>query len=288
MSTTPSPSPSPSVEILRYAGVPAGQITAPIGRLIVLLAQRYGLDPALKHLEVIPAKSGLAVYVSADGWRFIADRSGELDGITFVDVSQGEHGWRATVHVWRKGCSHPFEGRAGCGFDEKQVDPEAVAVTRATRRALRNGFASSIRVEAEYQPLFADQEPVADEDVNAPLPTRLPPSPRRPVVGPPRRDTPSSSRADQAAAHRVIGELALPEQKAWLERHAITDFGSVWPDKAVRDALEAPFGTGWFDAEEPAAASRPAQAAETSTDAEGVPPAPMPTASPGDPELDLS
>jgi hypothetical protein len=64
-------------------------------------------------------------------------------------VSRGDHGWRATCHVWRKGCAHPFEGRAGCGDTEKYDDPEAMAMTRATRRALRNAFSAALRVESE-------------------------------------------------------------------------------------------------------------------------------------------
>jgi hypothetical protein len=239
--------PAPTVEVLQYAGVPKGQTASPIGRLIVLLAQRYGLDPALKHVEVIPARGGLQVYVTADGWRYIADRSGELDGITFPDVSQGETGWRATVHVWRKGCAHPFEGRAGAGRFEGKVelaDPEAVAITRATRRALKNGFASQIRVEGEYQAVYADDTPPEVDETALPLPRPVPITSSRPVDVPPRRDTPPRAQgapADQAAAHRAIGELPPEAQEAFLAAHSIADFGSVWSGEAVQAALELAF-----------------------------------------------
>ena len=134
--------PEPTVEVLQYAGVPKNQIDAPLGQLLRLCARRYGLDPApgRDQIEVIKVAGAYEIYITADGYRTIAARSGQLDGITFPDVSEGEHGWRATCHVWLKDCGHPFEGRAGCGFEEKQQDPEATAMTRATRRALKNAF----------------------------------------------------------------------------------------------------------------------------------------------------
>jgi hypothetical protein len=152
-----------STEVLLYVGVPEKLVNESLGRLVILLAERYGLDPALRHVEVITTGGKLQVYITADGWRYIADRSGELDGLTFDDVTRGEHGWRATAYAWRKGCSHPFEGRAGCGFAEKKDDPEAQAMTRATRRALRNAFAAHIRVPSEYVTLLSDTDHDADE-----------------------------------------------------------------------------------------------------------------------------
>ena len=80
-------------------------------------------------------------------------------------MSEGEHGWRATAYVWRKGCAYPFEGRAGCGNSESYDDRKAMAMTRATRRALRNVFAAAIVVPGEYGPALADE--VAEPDANA-------------------------------------------------------------------------------------------------------------------------
>jgi len=142
---------------MRYAGVPDNQMERALGRLFVLLCERYDLDPALRQLEVINAGGGLQCYITAAGYRHIALRSGELDGITIVDASEGEHGWRASVQVWKKGCSHAFDGRAGCGFKENKSDPEAQAITRATRRALINAF-DAVPVPAEYVGLMNGDE----------------------------------------------------------------------------------------------------------------------------------
>jgi hypothetical protein len=273
--TTPALIPSPTVEVLEYAGVPKNQIAQPLGRLVVLLAQRYGLDPALKHVEVIETKGRLSVYITADGWSFIADRSGEWDGLTFVDVEHvlhpddGRPRWHATAHVWRKGCTHPFEGRAACLDAEDKPDREAQAMTRATRRALRRAFASKVRVEPEYAVLFAerddagsdeDPEPVDDDAPIAPV-GRAAESAGSGVLGPTVREhvnpehvnirgnpqwpaSAATSRAtaervsmSQGAAHAEIGALSDVERAAFMARHGITDFGALWPDAALADAL---------------------------------------------------
>jgi hypothetical protein len=172
--------PRPTVGVLLHAGVPQGQTTGPLGRLMVLLAQRYGLDPALKHLEVISTRQGPQVYITADGWRVIAQRSDMLDGITHGDISEGEHGWRATVHVWRKDCRHCFDGRAGCGYAE-QADPDdcmATAVTRATRRALKNAFDARVVLSEDERTLVADtEEPPVVEASPSPPPAAPEPEP---------------------------------------------------------------------------------------------------------------
>lgn len=224
---TVEPLPVPSSVELRYAGVPEREVGGQLGRLVVFLAQRYGLDPALKHVEVIPARGGLSVYITADGWRFIADRSGLLDGLTFENVERGDHGWRATALAWRKGCAHPFEGRAGCGFAEKRDDPEAIAMTRATRRALRNAFASAIRLDGEYAS-FLDDDDLATDDDDSPTPApALVVEPKSPAV------SSSVSAMTQAEAHRLVGSWNRGAQTRFLAEHGIDRFGEPWPVTAL-------------------------------------------------------
>jgi hypothetical protein len=248
--------PVPSGEVLAYAGVPKDNLGGVIGRLVVLLAQRYGLDPALKHVEVIPRGGGLQPYITADGWRFIADRSGELDGITFADVSRGGSGWRATTLVWKKGCGHPFEGRAGAGDNEKLDDPEAMAMTRATRRALRNAFAASIVPEVERLAVVVevdDEEPGAGAAALDPAPEDAPPSegtatPAAAVGSdPPPASSPSPYPPDvnphelQRAAREAFNGMTSAERDEFTRRHGITDLGVPWPDEALDEILGRPF-----------------------------------------------
>jgi hypothetical protein len=241
---TPVRMPSPTVEILQYVGVPQAQIAGLLGRLVVLLAQRYGLDPALRHVEVIPHRNRPpSVYITADGWRYIADRSGDWTGLTFTDVSRGGSGWRATAHVWKRGAKHPFEGRAGCGDAEQVEDPEAMAMTRATRRALRNAFASRIRVEPEYAAVYEDADEVAPPA--APVAS----SPRSPAadVGDPGSAQPvprsvpappAAGRHDlQRAAREAFNDLGPEDRDAFVDRHQLTDLGAPWPDAALDDLL---------------------------------------------------
>lgn len=247
--------PVPTGEVLAYAGVPRPQLDGTLGRLVVLLAQRYGLDPALKHVEVIPRGGGLQPYITADGWRFIADRSGELDGITFADVSRGGSGWRATALVWKKGCGHPFEGRAGAGDAEKLDDPEAMAMTRATRRALRNAFAASIVPEVERLAVVVevdDEEPGADVAASTPGPTgaAAPEGTATPAAAVGSDPPPASSLRDlpdvnphelQRAARAAFNGLTSGERAAFVEQFGITDLGAPWPDEALDEILGRPF-----------------------------------------------
>jgi hypothetical protein len=242
---TPARMPSPTVEVLQYVGVPPQQITGLLGRLVVLLAQRYGLDPALRHVEVIPHRNRPpSVYITADGWRYIADRSGDWVGLTFTDVSRGGSGWRATAQVWKRGAKHPFEGRAGCGDAEQIEDPEAMAMTRATRRALRNAFASRIRVEPEYAAVYEDADeaappaaPVASSPRSPAADVGGPGSTRQAVPGPSPAPAGSGRHDLQRAARQAFNELSAEDRDAFVEQYGLDDLGAPWPDAALDDLL---------------------------------------------------
>lgn len=259
----------PSVEVMVHAGVPRDAIDRPLGRLFVLLCQRYDLDPALRQLEVLQTSAGPQVYITADGYRHIALASGLLDGLE-VDSSEGGNGWRAHVTVWRKGCAHPFTGRAGCGFVEGKDDPEAQAITRATRRALRNAF-DPVRVEAQYADLLRDSE--ADEDAPVPQDRRLDRpggaaaepgpvdtpqaapdveaggEPRSDVGAPPASEVvpdveaPPADRLQlerQAAARIKYAQLGERSRQTFRRRHKIVEFDAPWPGAALHELLGPP------------------------------------------------
>lgn len=115
----------------------------PRAHAVVAVAERYGLDPVLGHIAIIP-KSAMP-YITRDGFLFIAHRSGQLDGITVEDGPRrdgAEREWSCKVAVWRKDMTRPFTypGRAALTLDN---GPE-MAMARAERRALKRAFAITV------------------------------------------------------------------------------------------------------------------------------------------------
>ena len=131
-------------DTLRYLGLDPDDVAS---RALVLIADRYQLDPLLGEVQLIAAKGGAAkVYVTRDGLVAIAHRSGQLDGISVEEMRRNttNDGWTVYVSVFRKDCSHPFRYGAQC----KDTEPQAragfgleQALARAERRALRRAFA---------------------------------------------------------------------------------------------------------------------------------------------------
>jgi hypothetical protein len=145
-------------ETLKYLGLDPNDVKA---RAIVLACQRYGLDPLLGHIDFYKNR----LYISRDGMLHVAHESGQLDGIVVEEQRQSEHGWSATVTVWRKDMSHPFTYKGGCGIDEPQAvqgHGAEMALARAERRALRRAF-NIPAVGDEIDDPILDDSPVTHE-----------------------------------------------------------------------------------------------------------------------------
>lgn len=147
--------------IVRYLGLNPSN---PADRAAVAVCQRYGFDPVLKHVVVIP-KGG--VYITRDGLLHVAHRSGQLDGIVVeqeptLDKDTGE--WVCRVSVWRKDMGHPFTfpGRYPAQGGNKQYAPE-MALKTAEAHALRRAF--------DVTGLPTLDEHKADDAPAAPAPT---------------------------------------------------------------------------------------------------------------------
>jgi hypothetical protein len=146
VSSTPVPVPAaaPNVgaEVLRYLGLDPRNIET---HALVLLCQRYRLDPLLNHAGVIVTKNGPRPYITRDGMLEVAHRSGVFDGMVVDEERRNSEndGYTAYVSVWRKDMTHPFRYGAQCKDTEPQarngVGPE-MALARAERRALRRAF----------------------------------------------------------------------------------------------------------------------------------------------------
>ena len=125
-------------KVLSYLGLNPDD---PRSQAVVAVAQRYDLDPLLKHVIVIP-KGG--VYITRDGLLHIAHRSGQLDGIVVEqEPTKSDDGkeWVARVSVYRKDMRHPFTfpGRYSTTGGNREYAQE-MALKAAEAHALRRAF----------------------------------------------------------------------------------------------------------------------------------------------------
>lgn len=125
-------------KVLAYLGLNPDD---PRSQAVVAVAQRYDLDPLLKHVIVIP-KGG--VYITRDGLLHVAHRSGQLDGIVVEQeptLSEDGKEWVARVSVWRKDMRHPFTfpGRYPVSGMNREYAQE-MSLKAAEAHALRRAF----------------------------------------------------------------------------------------------------------------------------------------------------
>lgn len=109
----------------------------PNTQALLLICQRYGLDPLLKHIVLIQGRP----YVTRDGYLHIAHSSGKFDGIEIVDEGESATHWWAKAAVWRKDMQRPFayRGRYPKRGGNSAYGPE-MAVKCAEVMALRRAF----------------------------------------------------------------------------------------------------------------------------------------------------
>lgn len=243
MTNTPAriePSHHVGIEVLRHLGLDPNK---PEVRALVLLCERYGLDPLLGQAEIISSRGKFEPYITRDGMLDIAHRSGQLDGIVVDEQRRNStgDGWTCFVSVYRKDMGHAFRYGAQCKDTEPQAKsgrgPEQ-ALARAERRALKRAFnvqaidadddghvEPPLKVRNESGEERPRQErPVSVETAQPPGEVRIPAVPNR-----------------QGAAHQAVGQLTDNERQHFLERWGIAEFESKWPENAVDEALGMPF-----------------------------------------------
>lgn len=132
----------------------------PKAQAVVLVCDRYGLDPVLKHVVLVEGN----VYISRDGLLHIAHKSGQFDGIEIIEQTETDTEWRAVASVHRKDMGRPitYPGRYSKQAMNKKNGPE-MAIARAESMALRRAFSVAM---------------VAIDEVDEPIDTRTVPSPR--------------------------------------------------------------------------------------------------------------
>lgn len=142
----------------------------PKTQALVLVCERYGLDPVLKHVVLVDGN----VYVTRDGLLHVAHKSGKLDGIEVVDepkLTDDKQHWTAKVAVYRRDMSRPFSyvGRYPAKGGNQKYAPE-MAVKCAEVMALRRAFDVAIAAREELHdavetPLqqLAPAQPVSEQ-----------------------------------------------------------------------------------------------------------------------------
>lgn len=106
--------------------------------LALSVANRYGLDPMLRHLVMIDGKP----YITRDGLLHVAHTSKQLDGIETSEPTLSDDGfWRSTCSVYRKDMSRPFTytGRYPKTGQNQKFAPE-MAVKVGEVMSLRRAF----------------------------------------------------------------------------------------------------------------------------------------------------
>jgi hypothetical protein len=142
-------------------------------RLALLICNKYGLDPLLRHVVLIkqrerdgqPAKRNL--YVTRDGLLHVAHVSGKLNGIVLEKQEETPAEWRAVISVYRKDMDRPFTypGRYPKSGSNARYGPE-MAVKVAEVMALRRAFDVALPAREERTD-FDDEEILPAAVVNA-------------------------------------------------------------------------------------------------------------------------
>lgn len=173
----------------------------PIAHAVVRVCERYGLDPVLGHVIILPKSQ--RPYITRDGYLHIAHSSGVFDGMEVTepphrDRESGEPQWAASVAIYRKDMSRPFlfPGRAELGLEN---GPE-MALARAERRALKRAF------DVTPGPMF-----VEDDSDDRPLP-QAPPAEEYDPAGP----LQEPQRVAIMASFRELGMTAAADRHAYM------------------------------------------------------------------------
>lgn len=166
-------------QVLRTLGINASD---PNAQALLLVCQRYELDPLLKHMQLIKGTP----YITRDGYLHVAHSSGQLDGIVVEQeptLSEDGTEWVARVSVYRKDMRHPFTypGRYSVTGSNREYAQE-MALKAAEAHALRRAFNVEGLPALDEQRPEVEQQRVRAADVVAPSPEPEPEPPADEVV----------------------------------------------------------------------------------------------------------
>ena len=150
--------------ILKHLGINPND---PASQALILVCQRYDLDPILKHALLIKGR----LYVTRDGLMHIAHRSGVFDGMEVLEQGESNTHYTAKVSVWRRDMSRAFTyiGRyPKSGQIAKDYGPE-MAVKVAEVMGLRRAFDVALgAVEERWDEVGQAEIQAAQQDARQP------------------------------------------------------------------------------------------------------------------------
>lgn len=150
-------------EILLALGLDMG---SPLTKALLLVAERYDLDPLLKQVQIIKGN----VYITHKGLLHIAHASGKLDGIVVEDEWEDKDWYRAKVSTYRKDMSKPFTYSGKFRKSKVRSDGasgEEMALKNAERASLGRAFDVTAPTMADEGDDFDPVMPQGDIDLPA-------------------------------------------------------------------------------------------------------------------------
>lgn len=105
---------------------------------LVMVSNRYDLDPLLKQIFAFPAKSGgIVPVVSIDGWLHIINSHPQMDGMTFQHIRNDGGDLEAiTCRIFRKDRAHPVEITEYLSECQRNTEPWKMAYRMLRHKAL--------------------------------------------------------------------------------------------------------------------------------------------------------
>jgi phage recombination protein Bet len=153
-------------ELLLMRNVVAKNCSEPEFKMLMYIANKYGLDPLTKQIWAIKRndRDPALIFAGRDGFLAIAHRSGQFDGmqsgVTYEINKEGKKiPISAWCKVWRKDMTHAFETEVpfdeyNTGFSVWKSHPSAMILKCAESICLRKAFS----IDGIYSPEEIDTD----------------------------------------------------------------------------------------------------------------------------------
>lgn len=219
--------------VIRYLGLDPSK---PADQALVLVGQRYDLDPLLGEVCLIQGK----VYVTERGLWTIAHRSGQLDGVEEPEETVEGDEYVARVKVWRRDMRFPFPGEGRYPKAKKGTAGRRMARKSAFMEALRMGFGVALPTMPVGMEDDGDR-PVARPVEAVPLPTEG----ARAPAGQAHTPAPPPELPGEGKTLEPAQRLAMMGRDAGLDdnlRHLLVAFITGDAEKRSTKDLDTPGG----------------------------------------------
>jgi phage recombination protein Bet len=151
--------------MLLLRNVIAKGCTEPEFKLLMYMANTYGLDPLLKQIWAVKRNESqpALIFAGRDGMLAIAHRSGHFDGmqsgVIYEGAGKDKKPVSAWCEIWRNDMSHSFKTEVpfseyNTGFSVWKTNPSAMILKVAEAVCLRKAFS----VSGLYAPEEIDTE----------------------------------------------------------------------------------------------------------------------------------